>query len=130
MVSFEEFEKNFKEGIIKEKEQDWVTELKFNENLKLRYMTWTKVWQWMKKNYPKFIFKVEEIQPKEYVIASLWIDEETYGRISLNLEYTEKIDKKTGIKKEIKETPEKVQMRVFVKLVANLTGFGFHLWKD
>lgn len=27
------------------------------------------------------------------------------------------------------ESPEQLQMRVFVKMVANLTGFGFHLWE-
>lgn len=95
------------------------------------YLTWTLVYKWMVKNYD-FVFEVNEIKTTNdgangYVKATLIVKEEDkqYKQcLALTLD--------TYIRNDgtfYQETPEQLQMRVFVKLVANITGFGFHLWE-
>lgn len=95
------------------------------------YITWTLVYRWMVEHYD-FVFEVDEIKTTNdgangYVKATLLVreDGEVYRQtLALTLE--------TYVKKDdtfYQETPEQLQMRVFVKLVANITGFGFHLWE-
>lgn len=95
------------------------------------YLTWTLVYKWMVKTYD-FVFEVNEIKTTNdgangYVKATLIVNEEDkqYKQcLALTLD--------TYIKQDgtfYQETPEQLQMRVFVKLVANITGFGFHLWE-
>ena len=95
------------------------------------YLTWTLVYKWMVKTYD-FVFEVDEIKTTNdgangYVKATLLVkeDSEVYRQtLALTLD--------TYIRNDgtfYQETPEQLQMRVFVKLVANMTGFGFHLWE-
>lgn len=96
------------------------------------YLTWTLVYKWLIKNYD-FNFEVIEIKTSQdgstgFVKASLEVidkDEKTYKQtLVLSLETFKRANGEF-----YQESPEALQMRVFVKLVANLTGFGFHLWE-
>ena len=95
------------------------------------YLTWTLVYKWMVKTYD-FVFEVNEIKTtndgaKGYVKATLVVNEE-----DKQYKQTLALTLDTYIRNDgtfYQETPEQLQMRVFVKLVANMTGFGFHLWE-
>ena len=94
------------------------------------YLTWTLVYKWLVKNY-EFQFEVVEIKTSNdgssgYVIAKLTIDNVSQ-QLALTLETFQR--QLNGKVEFYQETPEQLQMRVFVKLVANITGFGFHLWE-
>ena len=89
-------------------------------------------YKWLIKNYD-FNFEVIEIKTSQdgstgFVKASLEVidkDEKTYKQtLVLSLETFKRANGEF-----YQESPEALQMRVFVKLVANLTGFGFHLWE-
>ena len=95
------------------------------------YLTWTLVYKWMVKTYD-FVFEVNEIKRTNdgangYVKATLVVNEE-----DKQYKQTLALTLDTYIRNDgtfYQETPEQLQMRVFVKLVANMTGFGFHLWE-
>ena len=95
------------------------------------YLTWTLVYKWMVKTYD-FVFEVNEIKTTNdgangYVKATLIVNEE-----DKQYKQTLALTLDTYIRNDgtfYQETPEQLQMRVFVKLVANITGFGFHLWE-
>lgn len=95
------------------------------------YLTWTLVYKWMVKNFD-FNFEVLETKTSQdgstgFVKASLEIydNDKTYKQtLILSLETFKRANGDY-----YQESPEALQMRVFVKLVANLTGFGFHLWE-
>ena len=95
------------------------------------YLTWTLVYKWMVKTYD-FVFEVNEIKTTNdgangYVKATLVVNEE-----DKQYKQTLALTLDTYIRNDgtfYQETPEQLQMRVFVKLVANMTGFGFHLWE-
>ena len=95
------------------------------------YLTLTLVYKWMVKTYD-FVFEVNEIKTTNdgangYVKATLVVNEE-----DKQYKQTLALTLDTYIRNDgtfYKETPEQLQMRVFVKLVANMTGFGFHLWE-
>lgn len=92
------------------------------------YLNWLIVWKWLKKNYPDFIFETKEIETNKeisgWIKASLTINGKMLGTLSLTLETFKKANGEY-----YQETPEQLQMRIFVKLVANITGFGIHLWE-
>lgn len=113
------------------------------------YLTWTLVYKWMVKNY-EFNFEVLEIKTSldgstGYVRAQLvLVKEKIFNEekelvreepiffsqtLALSLETFARKNKEGQIVDYYQESPEALQMRVFVKLVANLTGFGFHLWE-
>jgi len=77
-----------------------------------------------------FVFEVNEIKTTNdgangYVKATLVVNEE-----DKQYKQTLALTLDTYIRNDgtfYQETPEQLQMRVFVKLVANMTGFGFHL---
>ena len=79
-----------------------------------------------------FVFEVNEIKTTNdgangYVKATLIVNEE-----DKQYKQTLALTLDTYIRNDgtfYQETPEQLQMRVFVKLVANMTGFGFHLWE-
>lgn len=97
------------------------------------YLTWTLVYKWMINNYD-FNFEVIEIKTSQdgstgYVKASLEVEDKEDNKkykqtLVLSLETFKRANGDF-----YQESPEALQMRVFVKLVANLTGFGFHLWE-
>lgn len=100
--------------------KNWISVKPNNKGFSGNYISWTKVWNWLKLNYPDFNFNVETIGDN-YVCGSLNINGEKMGSTVLTL---------TTFKNGEKETPEQVINRVFVKLVAQYTGFGFHLWLE
>lgn len=95
------------------------------------YITWTFVYKWLVQNYD-FNFEVLEVKTSidgssGFVKARLTIYADTYTysqTLALTLETFKRANGEF-----YQESPEQLQMRVFVKLVANLTGFGFHLWE-
>ena len=123
-INYIEFQENIKESakICREEPTKWLTKKTTGKGFAADYMTWTKVWLWVSKKYDNdFEFKVLEVG-EEHVLATLRVlgSESTLG---LKLESFIKRDGKVH-----KETIEQVQMRIFVKLVANITGFGLNLW--
>lgn len=107
------------------------------------YLTWTLVYKWLVERY-EFNFEVLEIKTSNdgsqgYVKARLTINKQYIYKdgiliktIDCNYQQTLALTLETFVKQDgtfYQETPEQLQMRVFVKLVANLTGFGFHLWE-
>lgn len=82
-------------------------------------MTWTDVWLWAKQKYPEIKFLVKDISVG-WISGELWIGNEILGSTVLTLAQYEKH----------KETPEQLVNRVLVKLIAQYTGYGFHLWKE
>lgn len=122
--------KNYCEETVKKNPR--LLETKKNKGgLDGQYLTWTLVYKWMVKTYD-FIFEVNEIKTTNdstngYVKATLVVNEEDkqYKQcLALTLDTYKRNDGTF-----YQETPEQLQMRVFVKLVANMTGFGFHLWE-
>lgn len=96
------------------------------------YITWTLVYKWMINNYD-FNFEVIEIKTSTdgsngFVKASLEVEDKDNKKYKQTLVLSlETFKRQNG--EFYQESPEALQMRVFVKLVANLTGFGFHLWE-
>lgn len=108
------------------------------------YITWTLVYKWLVKNYD-FNFEVIEVKTSQdgsngYVKAKLHLTKEYIYDKDKKLIETNEINEIQTLALTLEtfkrttgdfyqESPEQLQMRVFVKLVANLTGFGFHLWE-
>lgn len=127
-VPYDQFLENKKEAIEKCQSSSWLDTIPTNDAMK--YINWVKVHQWMKKFYPSNKFFVTDISPKNFVKGKLLIEGWNMGELSLSLNLKVVTNKKTGDKFEKQETPEQLQMRVYVKLVANITGFGLHLWHE
>lgn len=122
LINFEEWQANYDEAkkICLENQDEWLSLKPNNQGFNGFYMSWVKVWHWLKYNYPNFAFKVLNIGPN-YVSGNLFINETEMGSTVLTL---------STFKSGDQETPEQLINRVFVKLVAQYTGFGFHLWYE
>lgn len=122
IISHEQWDTNYNEckNECLNNFNDWISIKPNNKGFNGNYISWTKVWNWLKLNYPDFNFNVESIGDN-YVSGSLNINGEKMGSTVLTLS----IFKEGG-----QETPEQLINRVFVKLVAQYTGFGFHLWLE
>lgn len=128
-ISFEEWTKNkdyCKEVVSKNPKllQKKATKGGFSGD----YLNWLIVWKWMKKNYPDFVFEINEIEVHKeisgWIKGTLIIKNVSMGTFVLTMETFKKSNGEF-----YQETPEQLQMRIFVKLVANITGFGIHLWE-
>lgn len=87
----------------------------------LHYATWSDILIWMKLRYPNHIFTVKQVTTDD-VICQLYINGDLQMETLLSAEvYT---------KSNTKESKEKIVQRVYVKLVAMVTGFGIELWND
>ena len=124
-VSYIEFAENLRASrmLCETEPLKWLVEKETGNGFKAKYMTWTKVWLWVAKKYDNdFEFTVLEVG-EEHVLANLRVKN---SKATLGLKLETFVNKRTG--KTHKETIEQVQMRIFVKLVANITGFGLNLW--
>lgn len=119
IITHEEWEKNYNECLNSHiKNPQFFIKRSTKGGFAGTYLTWSIVWSWMKKNYPDFNFFVKEIDKTSHIVGELWINGNLVGNTALNLEQYQ----------NHAETPEQLINRVFVKLVAQYTGYGFHLW--
>lgn len=118
-ISYEEWEENYKECMELHQSGSPVFENRQTKGgFSGTYMAWYHIWAWIKKKYPDFKYLVTEIDKTSYIKGELWINGILQGSTVLNLEQFQ----------THAETPEQLVNRVFVKLVAQYTGYGFHLW--
>lgn len=92
-----------------------------SKSVDLYYATWSDILIWMKLRYPNHVFTVKQITLDD-VVCQLYINGDLQMETLLSAE--------TFSKSNTKETKEKIVQRVYVKLVAMVTGFGIELWND
>ena len=136
LISFEEFSKNREQCIeMVNKFPNLISKRETKGGFTGDYLTWLHVWKWVRRNYNWIGFEVVEVRVSEayagYVIGRIFDIEsgKNLGQLGLNLESFKRVDFKTKETTYVNETVEQLQMRVFVKLIANYTGFGIHLWE-
>lgn len=128
-ITYEEWKNNREEAIkLIEKNPRYLKSRTTKGNFTGDYFNWLVVWRWLKSKYEDFVFETTKIElgseVSGYIKGKLTINNKVLGELSLNLESFKKSDGTY-----YQETAEQLQMRVFVKLVANITGFGIHLWE-
>lgn len=127
LKNIDEFKKAVNEGL---KDLDgfkvniYTTQKKSKDESKsvdLHYATWSDILIWMKLRYPNHVFTVKQITLDD-VVCQLYINGDLQMETLLSAE--------TYTKSNTKESKEKIVQRVYVKLVAMVTGFGIELWND